>query len=965
MFHNTILQCAVSGLSATVAVLASGTLSAAQDTLPFTYTVETFQHEDDPDIRAFVVKLEQPFLAEEFEKSNYLRLKAADERAFLIYPRETRFQQKHAEFHGRLRGEGQVVVQLSYETISENPDGSRRVISRNADVTIPIPAKATGSVAVYKTWAEHQNKHFAELLEYYPGESFFEYLLLQSRERYGVSPPSLSQLMPDNDASEEGLYRLFSSGLDLQRSLQRSTLRGSNKQGDLTLHISTIAEPAIKSIDYKQKLKEQLENGIQPKIHAVSHLIPDDQYLMQFNSHQSVADLHHSIQQWAEPVLRLLAEDARDHHLWEKYQQQLIVRFEDLAPLFESGSVKEMSLTGSDFFVAEGTDMTVLLKTNGDNRLTESLNDWSRAAKVDRPDLEDRSFNYRGLQLQARYTTDRKISSFIVLHEDWVIISNSHVGIRRIVDTIQNRIPSLSEAEDYLYLTTLLPPSEKSEDGYAYCSDGFLRYLFSPAFKVGERRRKQSLNNLVMLNNASLFHRLEYGRSPENLTDLIDGRFISSDRIVCPQGGAYAFDLNQDTSTNSVFNRIKYLTPIRELKVLKISADEKSEYERYQKRLSSFWQKYFTPVAARISTQPNTSVEYCLLPFASSADWRFFSDLLREEAQPLQLAGVAESVFASVNLLSGRKRVGELLTTLPGVDGVLSDDPTLTDLNWLGDHMSVHFCDAHTVLEVDPTRLRKLSTPFPVGTLQQAGIATALFAAAAPMYVGIEVEDHEKADRFLEMLSSRIFLHQQDFGEIGTEIDAYQLPAYQDHRIFVLSYRVYAARIRFYVTVVGNQLVAATEQSVLKQVIDAAQAGAPVREVSGQFALRIDTKAMQKLKDDLRIYWEERTRRASHQNVMPIYTLLHLYGVSIDDVDALADAKYGVTYYCPDGTFKYDAQRDQVYSTAYGNREHARQDVPDGDNSTFERAFASLREILFSVNMTEDSVSGKFEVKSR
>lgn len=113
----------------------------AQDTLPFGFTVETFRHEDDQDIRAFVVKLEQPFLAEEFEKSNYLRLKALDDRAFLIYPRETRFEQKHAEFYGRLRGDGKAVLQLSYETVSENPDGSRRIDSRAAKIEIRYPQK--------------------------------------------------------------------------------------------------------------------------------------------------------------------------------------------------------------------------------------------------------------------------------------------------------------------------------------------------------------------------------------------------------------------------------------------------------------------------------------------------------------------------------------------------------------------------------------------------------------------------------------------------------------------------------------------------------------------------------------------------------------------------------------------------------------------------------------------------------
>ena len=936
----------------------------AQDTLPFKYTVETFQHEDDSDVRAFVVKLEQPFLAEEFEKSNYLRLKGLDANSFLIYPRETRFKQKHAEFYGRVRGNDNAVLQLSYETVSENPDGSRKVNSRQAKIEVTVPAEAHGPEAIYKAWAQSQNRHFADLLEYYPGESFFEYLLLQSRDRYGVTPPDLSKLMPNRDASEEGLYRLFSSGLELQQSLQRNSLRAKSPQGDLTIHISQVPEPKINSLDYEALLEQKAMDGLMPKPHAVAEFVPEDQYLLQLNSFAGADDLHAAFEQWVEPLTRLLREDARDHHLWEKYQSQLLITFDDLEPLFQNGDVENLSITGSDFFVAEGTDITVLLKTNGGDALDQQIAEWVRQGKEQRPDLEDLEFNRRGLQIQARYTSDRKISSFVVRHEDWVVISNSHVGIRRMVDTIQKRAPSLADAADYRYATVLLPPSDQAQDGYFYCSDAFLRYLFSPSFKVGERRRKQSLNNLVMLNNASLFHRLEYGRSPENLTELIEGRFIDPAKIVCPQGGAYAFNPEQDTSTNSVFNRIKYLTPIRELKVLSISAQEKSEYERYQKRLSSFWQKYFTPVALRLSTKPTTRVDYCLLP-SSDGSWAFFQDLLREEAQSLKLSKTAESVFGSFKLLSGRERVATALRLLPGVDGVLRDDPTLTDLNWLGDRMSVQFCDAHTVLEVDPTRLRQLSFPFPLGIPEQMGVATGLFAAAAPMYVGIDVEDQEKADRFLEMLSSRIFLHQQNFGEIDSAIDAYQLPAYKDHQVYVLSYRVYAARIRFYVAVVGDQLIAATEPFVLNQVIDAATADVPPQEVSGQLAMRINTAAMTKLKDDIRIYWEERSRRASHRNVMPIYTLIHLYGASVEQVDSISDAKYGVTYFCPDGEYKYDAERDRVYSTAYGNREQAWQKVADQQESSFEKTFDRLQDVLFSVEMTEDSMQGRLEVRSQ
>lgn len=88
--------------------------TAPAQELPYQHKFEVYR-EKDSDVIAFVLRLEQPFLAEEFEKSNYLRLHAQDKNAYLIYPKETKFQQKHAEFYGRLRGQGKAKVRLSYE----------------------------------------------------------------------------------------------------------------------------------------------------------------------------------------------------------------------------------------------------------------------------------------------------------------------------------------------------------------------------------------------------------------------------------------------------------------------------------------------------------------------------------------------------------------------------------------------------------------------------------------------------------------------------------------------------------------------------------------------------------------------------------------------------------------------------------------------------------------------------------
>ena len=173
-------------LAAIAALLSSAPSIQAADALPFGQKVEVFR-EKDSDIMVFTVRLEQPFLAEEFEKSNYLRLRSSDERAYLIYPKETTFQQKHAEFYGRLRGQGAVKLQLAYEIVSENPDGSRHVQTRQGEIEVAIPAEPTGLQSVYQQWAQQQNLYLAGLLRYYPEDSFSQYVLLQSKARYGVA----------------------------------------------------------------------------------------------------------------------------------------------------------------------------------------------------------------------------------------------------------------------------------------------------------------------------------------------------------------------------------------------------------------------------------------------------------------------------------------------------------------------------------------------------------------------------------------------------------------------------------------------------------------------------------------------------------------------------------------------------------------------------------------------------------
>jgi hypothetical protein len=954
-------------LPALLAFLGLAPAAARADKLPFNHKVEVYHSKEG--VLCFALRLEQPFLAEEFEKSNYLRLEALDRHAYLIYPKETKFHQKHAEFYGRLRGPGPAKLRLSYEMVTENPDGSRRVEVRHGDVAVDVPADPAGPVGIYQEWARQQNAHFLNLLQYHPDETFFQYLLLQSRDRYGITPPELPRPAPSPPLVEGHLYDLFTGSLAIQETLQRQALRTGGKPGDLNVPLDALEPPRIQSLDYARLLEEkQAKHKVQPKVHDVSQLIPEDQYLLHFNSVRAAGELLDLSSDWGNSLLRLVRLRAQDNRLQEKLEDQLCLRRDPLTGLFADAVADEMVITGSDPFVLEGTDVSLIFHLKKPDVFLKAADNWLDEVKKKYPELIEREFNYRGHKVAARYTDDRLVSSFVVRHGDHVIFSNSHSAVRRIVDAATGKIPRLYDAPDYRYVSTVLPPAPGADSGYLFVSEACVKRLVGPQAKIAEKRRLQCFSNLVTLNNASLFYRLEQGRSPESLSQLAEGRFVDLTRVVCPHGGAYAWDTRHDTCTCSLHNRLKYLTPNAELPVLRVSREEQEEYGRYRARYQAFWQEVFDPIAVRFKVGPRVKLEVCVLPFANGSLYRDLRGWVDEKPQTLDTSRVAPSAVASLLAVRGRKNVADLLRAVPGVPEVLEADPTLTDLSWLGDRMTLHFCDGATLLEVDPLRLEAFDLPGlgRVPFTMQAFAATALLLTQLPAYVSFDVEDRDKAARLLDQLAARVVIQGGSFFGLETALDGYRLPDYRKHAQYVFTFKLHALKVRLHAALVGGQLVAATKPEILREVIDAASAPPGKDAITAHALLRLNRRGLARLKEDLDLYWAEKARLACHRNAISIYNLMKLYEVPVAEVPRLAEAKYGVRYFCPDhGTYEYDPKRDQVECSVHGNRQHSRQQPRLDRRSSFAEFIEGLDEVVAALRFQDDVLLATVEIVRR
>jgi hypothetical protein len=441
MFHRV----SVLRLQLLMLILSPVSLAIAQSTaLPFQHAIDLYRNEEGDEV-AFALRLEQPFLADEFEKSNYLRLASADDKAYLIYPRQTRFQQKHAEFYGRLRGKGEAPLKLSYELVSENPDGTLKVTVHSADIQVNVPTEATGSRELFKRWASEQNAHFTERLRYYPRETFYQYCLLQARSRYGVAPVDLPRPSLQHSEVEAGLYEVFTGSAAIQESVQHAVLSGALSTGDLTRHVSELDPPNLRTLDYtrlldeaqaKSKSKDKREQAPgspnqkdnadakesrEPKPHDAARLVPADHYLLHFQSMRAFNDHVDLTTDWGGNLLRMYAVQAQQHGLADKLEEQLILRRGELTRLFADQVVAEIAISGADPFVAEGTDVTILLRLTNADAFDGVSAAWLADTRRRHAGLSEREFNYRGKTVLARYTDDRLVSSFVVNIDDYIV----------------------------------------------------------------------------------------------------------------------------------------------------------------------------------------------------------------------------------------------------------------------------------------------------------------------------------------------------------------------------------------------------------------------------------------------------------------------------------------------------------------------------------------------------------------
>lgn len=467
-----------------------------------------------------------------------------------------------------------------------------------------------------------------------PDDVCLQYIAMKVAQRQGLNPvDTISEWQERRNRAQvrrEGvdLFTIFSGSLAVQESLQLDAMqdRGDGKAEDQgkTVAISTLTGPTVKSHPWQEMLGDR-----KPEISPLAHYVPEDQYYITFRSVSKMLDLIDTGDLFSAHMLSQAGVPAWKRDTDLQLRRQLAIETSRLARPFYDLVVKEIVLTGSDPFVNEGSDVTLLFRYEQDLVFRKQMDLYLAAAEKSVPAAARKAGEYRGVPFDSLISTDREVHVYSAYPKPGLHVrSNSLVGFQRVIDLIQGKgspeLRSLGESTEFAYIRTLMPADAAEEDGMIYLSDPFIRRLVGPQLKLTELRRLRCFNHLKIIGHAATLYHSEKGRPAKSLEELAKADCLPNGfgegALVCECGGHYSLTKDGMHGLCSHHGHVDRLTPCCEIPLDNVTATEAEAYQQFNREYSEYWRTFFDPIAIRIQSTPEKyRVETIVLPLIENS----------------------------------------------------------------------------------------------------------------------------------------------------------------------------------------------------------------------------------------------------------------------------------------------------------------------------------------------------------
>lgn len=319
----------------------------------------------------------------------------------------------------------------------------------------------------------------------------------------------------DFERDEVDLYSVMSGGLAIRESLQLDTIRPADN-GSRNVDPSRLKGPDVKSHPFNDMLR-----GRQFRTFPLDRCAPYDFYYIHFSGLSKGLDFFDYLGDVGGAVHQRFTMRSSDFMLKQKIMTQLALRENKEARAFYDTVIAEAAVTGSDPFIIEGSDVTLVFKLKVPALFNTTVAAYRRSFQ-ETYRAEKKTIQVEGTDAEYLFTADRRINSvMLTLPDGTVIISNSVRAAEIVAATALGKRKCMADEADYRYMRTIYAASDDTEDGFVYLSDAFIRRLVSAEVRIKEARRMREAMRITLLEKYVIYYTQLNGSYPSSLDDVL------------------------------------------------------------------------------------------------------------------------------------------------------------------------------------------------------------------------------------------------------------------------------------------------------------------------------------------------------------------------------------------------------------------------------------------------------------
>ena len=812
------------------------------------------------------------------------------------------------------------------ELITLNRDDARSVSANNVDRKQPLR-----STDVVGLWAAAQQAEFARLGEQAPDFPFYQFAQVALSRKYGLPVPAALAGAVERQATYREVFEVFTGSASITESLQTRRLIRPTTQPQLR----TVPVQNILGIDLAEHPWAKMMGNKQPDREPLAELVPADNYYARFRSLAKVLALGDWVDLWGGNLLSAFEYRTRHFGLRERYERQLCLPLERLEKALPKGLLIELAVTGNDVSVREGTDITVLFRVGDTKRFKEVQDPFVAEARAAHPgQWREWHEDYGDAEIETFGTPAREVSLYRSTLGNCVVVSNSLVALRRVLDTWRKKEKALAQSLDFQYMRTCFRVSDPEEDGFAFLSDAFIRRLVGPATFIKQLRRAEAL---AAVRTATDAHMLVGWLGTSKATD-----FLREGDLLDPDGWPVIWSTKHKQARSEVYGTLQFATPLAELPVGNVTRAEADAYESFRREYLRLWTRFSDPVGLRFrQTGMQTRMEAYILPVIRSQDYDFLRNL---------------SQGGTVALDPGKLGPNTVLFFLANVNGWWRSAPDKSSIY-------IRLDDSPLLKDFVRELIQAEREGRDLWDLGPAGVRQLL---QLPVVLGVEGQLVQDLKPYLSLI--RDYLH---FDEEGTE----------DYRGITINGRkvndetlVRAANAknqkerfhpRFYYAEIGEGLYFSFRKELIKQLIDRHKDGKNGKPNGSAAEANATLLAVPHVAPDAReainMYLEWQThRRALPGNA--VWQALYRSGVIPEGANEADEAKAARHYLgylpvSPDGSaYLYDRRSDETFNRRHGSYRQPQLRPTLAINSPVRALLEEFQTVRIDLRFREDGI---------